>query len=1606
MAPKYQFYCGFAVKDALALAGAPRYGSKFQEGEPPVAFFTEPPKNSAAVFSTVHGTRPFRLVENPAPEREGHYWWAAEIQRVCDELRRNLPDACRKIETPQNYWDLYKYFDAYDIYHRGAQNLWNVINTFVFENQCAQKIVDDEKKMQTERYMPLFEYFASELLKRPEIQTKLATWDRERQRDVLKVLTAYELRIFEGYERYPDYFLEAIRAIFVRRYENLRKGPGSLAPCIAPIGERTPDLPISDYLAGLRYYLECIETVDDPFMDKFEIPNRIINGIVIVDGTSKTAAARAKYEAAISSNNLARQKAMQENGAHRPPLTSVPAEDVSSFSKKSGGTMHRVSTTERCVSAPSIGGNPANILSDTVNKEARVYPGDGHEVDKKLMGCREPASPDNNTGHDFPGAAHTLPISMPPLDSYRANHRMNVNQSPPVPSYQMSGTRDRGMSQGPFAHQIPPHPTHQQDTYGPPPMIQQSRNYGKGKWQHIGSDDIHGPKVIFRKGSQTDRDFATMGRNLQTSRASGSWGQFRCVNTRRSVNLYHKFDPCPCDKCRDRDRTIFINRLKEGINQTEGALQRLKQHFSQFGYVDSVTPLPSNLTCVHVMFANIQSAVAAVHAGAEVQIDDLGEKPFRVQFRTGSQFFIPRDPKKFANNPFENRGRPAQNVQGEVSGSFGVQFNTWHHTSLSEQQPVVSLGSIAPEGQPLGADLNAAPKHATDRTDEAAMQSDRGIETTGRLSYSKMTSPIITPHPIHGLVVVDATSRHNIGRDQGKHSVQIGRVLPGRNTQKLVGDITDPTHEITTSLQASHHGTPNNTAQLDHCPPQTGIATSNSQDSSALAPGNADSAKSDEEASIDYGTVRIRPGKARYMAIPPVWRQESTLPQNEHETRSQYLEITSQCGLTPLNKADGQPIPHLTTSRQEMETMERPRGDIKALPQHESGGDKMPVENESLSGHHDSCSHVKRKASETDRSEKAPDRPSPKKKFSKLIQPPDSLPGAQTSEPGYQQHKQQGGGTSKTKSGKKKKNKNRQNPATQPGSSSDTSTATPFEAKTFKPAIATSHLPPYPPQNVQRETQQKSEPVYVRIPPTPPRFGNRLDESEPFPPYRDLMSGPQMSPSGHGSHASVLGPNRSMSSNASSIINMHDFGPQNYRFNPGAQNFIPGPANTGYRGPNWTFDSQVSAMPNPQDGSYGFRSPGRLVWGPQDIGMQEALPPRMQKRIERTDSSMSAAGQPPIQKSTQTQSLNSEKVEDGKADTENSKSVDTKDEAVPKPTGKGNNGNKASTGAKQQGGGKGKGKSKNAKAGRNDQKSAIQGPVDGKGESAKPIGLKDATNKKAEAAIDQSPEVLKKDVPAEEAPIKKHAAVVESKASESSKHDDGVKDAKTAGQPDKGKSKEVAVPEKKAVAKEVEGTTTTTTTEAKPKKAPNDDKEAAAATHPEPPQAACTTSETKTAPTACTPAPSAAASASASASASSAKVAKQGKAKNRAPKKGVGAQQQQQQQQQQAPIARPSTSSSTSASTRRPATATAETKTQDTKQTGLIIEGQQAKTIPALKPLPALAPIPLYAPGMAWRTAVAAKKKKETGDVKDVKEGKDVKEAGKGPPLDGERKGG
>lgn len=224
MAPSYKLHGGYTVQDALDAAGAPSYGARYRDSEPPVAFFTQPPPGSVAAFSTLGGQKPFRFVESPTDDREGDHWWAAEIQRVCDELRRNLPDVCSSIVKPQSYWDLYKYFDAHDIYYRGALNLWNVINTLNFENEYARSLVSKDQGIQIERYKPLFEFLAHEVLQKPRTQAKLLAWKKENEPDILKVFNNTDLRGFKNRGRYPEHILDAIRAIFKRHHAHLRDG--------------------------------------------------------------------------------------------------------------------------------------------------------------------------------------------------------------------------------------------------------------------------------------------------------------------------------------------------------------------------------------------------------------------------------------------------------------------------------------------------------------------------------------------------------------------------------------------------------------------------------------------------------------------------------------------------------------------------------------------------------------------------------------------------------------------------------------------------------------------------------------------------------------------------------------------------------------------------------------------------------------------------------------------------------------------------------------------------------------------------------------------------------------------------------------------------------------------------------------------------------------------------------------------------------------------------------------------------------------------------------------------------------------------------------------
>ncbi|TGJ80162.1 hypothetical protein E0Z10_g8599 [Xylaria hypoxylon] len=1391
MPPKYPLYSGFTVIDALGKAGEPKDSAQFQAGEPPVNFFTQPPKGSAAVFSTVFGTRPFRLVPNPTYERQGHYWWAAEIQRVCDELRRNLPDACRNIETPQDYWDLYKYFDAFDIYYRGAQNLWNVINTFVFENEYAQEVVDKEQKLQTEHHTPLFKSLAAESLKKPGIQAKLLTWDGEKQPDILKVLTTYELQIFfAGYEDYPEHFLGAIRDIFRNHYESLRKGL-PLTHCLDSVEGQ--DISIPERLAALRRHLE--EALDDPFMDKFEIPNRIVNGIVIADGTSETAARKAGYKRIISSTNNSTSQAFVRDDSTNgpPPATELPREDANPCYKEgaTNRTVSGLSTAGRCSSAPSLGSESAVILSDPFTDETRVHPRDGHEVDKKHMGCEKLANPKTPSA-DTQNASNALQIAMNAPDSglqqipsivnqtlplvwHHTNpRRASYHQSSstfvpgPLPSSQLPGTRDRGMSYSAFANQIPTYALSQQHAQGLPPTIQQGyypgpvhmqpngggytnnatplyiqagqrqqynappaltggsggfrehkRNYSNkipsnGKWQHVGSDDIHGPKAVFRKdghnhgvGQWQGRESNESDRRTSTASTSGGFQRFNHTRpqqynehadprqTQRGITATGSSSQAPASlghltsEYSDKDRTVFISRLRDGANQSDSTIECLKQHFSKFGRIDDVIPVVRNSTAFFIKFSNSQAAVAAVQTEPRVRVNGLGNSPVWVQFRTGSQFFAPFPPKNLLYST-NNQGRLTHNPPQEQRVALPQPLNTRpnnlhaHSQSFQYQRPlpegpVAMFGAMASTGHPSGINLNGAAEHAIGVLDRAATQSGFGKET-GR-SYTGLGGPNVTLQPLQGLAPIDAKGTPGTASHQSLHGAQFDGMLPQESTQDLVKNIADLTHDIITSRQANLRGSPNNTVQPDCNPPQGAITPRDAQANPAGLSDNRDSMKLDEIASIDYGTVRIRPGKAQYMPIPPDWRVEP-----------QPSRAASQIGqVTTANTGQMfQPVLSTTKGGQQVQT---PAGDIAARSQHKDSEDVH------LNEHLDISSHAKRKASEKNGDDDIPGQSSAKK-VAKVTQPDNPSQDTRSSQPGGHQHKESV--ASQTRNSKKKK-KNHKNKTPRLSAPENASTNAPYQTQTFKPAITTSNLPQYP-QQLTREVGpgaavlHVAEPFYVQ---TPAAHGNpRSNENEPFPPYRDVFSAPQFPLRTHKSYATGLAPNRSISSNVSMII--QDSSRKLHTLNPGAQNFVPPPTESNTR--------NSTSMPAPQ---------------------------------------------------SQTTPTIAQPVFGNTAD-------DNKDDTSLKATGKENNRGRMNTGTRQGGG---KGKYKNGKAWRNNRNSINIPPTTDRElqvqtEASKRTGSQDAT--KVQAPDDQKTE----------APEKKLEATTTTKAKPKNDKKTEVKDLK------------------------------------------------------------------------------------------------------------------------------------------------------------------------------------------------------------------------------------
>ncbi|KAM0456011.1 hypothetical protein ACHAPV_007560 [Trichoderma viride] len=152
----------------------------YLEDNLPIGFYANIPPKAAAIISTSNGSRPFRKLDQIQPQRRIHLWSKDEIQAICNSLRKLHWNELKNMQQPYCWDDLWTYFDAYDLYHNGCLNLWNVINTIWDEN----RLISIDVKREVAAHIG---HWADEWLKLKENRKKLTQW-KESQGSIYRIL--------------------------------------------------------------------------------------------------------------------------------------------------------------------------------------------------------------------------------------------------------------------------------------------------------------------------------------------------------------------------------------------------------------------------------------------------------------------------------------------------------------------------------------------------------------------------------------------------------------------------------------------------------------------------------------------------------------------------------------------------------------------------------------------------------------------------------------------------------------------------------------------------------------------------------------------------------------------------------------------------------------------------------------------------------------------------------------------------------------------------------------------------------------------------------------------------------------------------------------------------------------------------------------------------------------------------------------------------------------------------------------------------------------------------------------------------------------------------
>ncbi|KAG6088983.1 hypothetical protein E4U15_004507 [Claviceps sp. LM218 group G6] len=215
----------------------------------PIGFYTNPPSNALAKFSTAHGERQFRKMEHILPRRRIHLWGKDQLQAACNSTRKTYWADMKRMTRPSCWDDLWMYYDAFDLYHYGALNLWNLINHLFDENVLIYDGMERECASHIGQW-------ADEWIGLDQNQRKLKEWSEANKGPITSILSEQDWRnmgdIPEDMFALVSSALKARRSLLLTGVENFRKNRMGASDVMEACVNRN----FHNWLAGERVFQE------------------------------------------------------------------------------------------------------------------------------------------------------------------------------------------------------------------------------------------------------------------------------------------------------------------------------------------------------------------------------------------------------------------------------------------------------------------------------------------------------------------------------------------------------------------------------------------------------------------------------------------------------------------------------------------------------------------------------------------------------------------------------------------------------------------------------------------------------------------------------------------------------------------------------------------------------------------------------------------------------------------------------------------------------------------------------------------------------------------------------------------------------------------------------------------------------------------------------------------------------------------------------------------------------------------------------------------------------------------------------------------------------